>query len=145
MKVVLQRVAWARVEVDQQTIGAIERGILGLLAVEKSDCEADAERLTQRILNYRIFPDESGRMNLSLLDIQGGLLLVPQFTVAADTRKGNRPSFTPAADPELGLRLYLHALQSAKRKLSDVGRGEFGADMQVSLCNDGPVTFLLET
>jgi D-tyrosyl-tRNA(Tyr) deacylase len=130
----LQRVSQARVEVDGAIVGQIGRGLLILLAVEPADTEAEAERLVERLARYRVFEDEAGRMNLSLLDIGGGLLLVPQFTLAADTGKGLRPSFTGAAPPELGRRLFEHA----------VAAGRFGAHMQVSLTNDGPVTFRLQ-
>jgi len=125
-------------------VGAIGRGLLVLVGVERDDGEAQAERLLERILSYRVFPDADDKMNLSLRDIGGGLLLVPQFTLAADTRKGNRPSFTPAAEPQHGLHLFDYLLQGAWEAHPDVQSGRFGADMQVSLTNDGPVTFWLQ-
>lgn len=141
----LQRVSYAQVSVNQEIVGKIERGLLVLVGVEKADSEADAERLLSRLLNYRVFADENDKMNLSLRDINGGLLLVPQFTLPADTRKGNRPSFTPAAPPEDGRRLFDYILEKARAEHADVASGRFGADMQVSLNNDGPVTFWLQT
>jgi D-tyrosyl-tRNA(Tyr) deacylase len=140
----LQRVSQAKVEVDDATVGQIGRGLVVLLAVEPTDTEAQAERLVDRLVNYRVFEDAAGRMNLSLLDAGGGLLLVPQFTLAADTGKGLRPSFTGAAPPELGRRLFDHAVTSARVKLgARVATGQFGAHMHVSLTNEGPVTFWL--
>ena len=144
MITIIQRVTRAKVTVDNQDIGGIDRGILALVAVEKADTEKEAERLLERIVNYRIFSDRNGRMNLSLSDIGGGLLLVPQFTLAADTRKGNRPSFTSSAPPEHGRRLFEHLQQTALATYRDVQFGRFGADMQVALINDGPVTFTLQ-
>jgi D-tyrosyl-tRNA(Tyr) deacylase len=141
----IQRVSEARVEVAGETVGAIGRGILALIGVQKNDTEAAAGRLLQRILGYRIFPDADDKMNLSLTDIQGGLLLVPQFTLAADTRKGMRPSFSSAAPPAEGERLFNYLLQQARAHHTPVASGRFGADMQVALINDGPVTFWLET
>jgi len=141
----LQRVSEARVEVDGQTVGAIGHGLMVLVAVERGDGQAQADRLLDRLLTYRVFPDSDGRMNLSVTDIQGGLLLVPQFTLAADTDKGTRPSFTPAADPEKGRALFEYLLSQAKARHSPVAGGRFGADMQVGLTNDGPVTFWLQT
>ena len=133
------------VEVDGATVGQIGPGLVVLLAVEPSDGAAEADRVVDRLARYRVFEDEAGRMNLSLLDTGGGLLLVPQFTLAADTRKGLRPSFTGAAPPELGRRLFDHAVASARRLLGDrVATGQFGAHMHVSLTNDGPVTFWLQ-
>ncbi len=139
----IQRVSSAKVEVEEQVVGQIERGILLLFGVEKEDTTAKAERLLERVLGYRIFPDEAGKMNLSLRDIKGGLLIVPQFTLPADTHKGMRPSFTPAAAPEKGKALFDYFYELAKQKHSLVNKGIFGADMQVSLINDGPVTFWL--
>ncbi len=141
----IQRVSQARVEVAGETVGAIGRGILALIGVQKNDTEAAADRLLQRILGYRIFPDADDKMNLSLTDIQGGLLLVPQFTLAADTRKGMRPGFSSAAPPQEGERLFQYLLQRAQEQHAPVASGRFGADMQVALINDGPVTFWLET
>ena len=139
----IQRVSSAKVEVEEQVVGQIERGILLLFGVEKEDTTAKAERLLERVLGYRMFPDEAGKMNLSLRDIKGGLLIVPQFTLPADTHKGMRPSFTPAAAPEKGKALFDYFYELAKQKHSLVNKGIFGADMQVSLINDGPVTFWL--
>ena len=140
----LQRVNQARVVVADQTVGAIDRGLMVLVGVEKGDGEAQAQRLLERLLGYRVFGDDQGRMNLSLTDIGGGLLLVPQFTLPADTRKGTRPSFTPAAPPEQGRRLFGYLLERARARHSRVASGRFGADMQVTLTNDGPVTFWLQ-
>ena len=140
----LQRVSEASVRVDGATVGEIGRGLLVLVGVEKGDSEAQAERLLERLLGYRVFPDAQGKMNLGLQDIGGGLLLVPQFTLPADTQKGMRPSFTPAAPPDEGQRLFLHLLERAKERHAGVASGRFGADMQVSLINDGPVTFWIQ-
>lgn len=144
MIALVQRVTQAKVCIEATTTGSIGPGMLALIGVVQADQERNAERLLQRLLGYRIFPDAQGRMNLSLSDIQGGLLLVPQFTLAADTRKGMRPSFTPAAAPEQAQQLFDHLFQLAKARYLQVAGGVFGADMQVSLCNDGPVTFWLE-
>jgi D-tyrosyl-tRNA(Tyr) deacylase len=141
----LQRVSQGRVEVEGQAIGSIGCGLLVLVGVEKGDTEAKADRLLERLLGYRVFPDETGRMNISLQDIEGGLLLVPQFTLAADTRKGMRAGFSTAAEPTEGQRLFEYLVQRARQSHSDVATGEFGADMQVSLTNDGPVTFWLQS
>jgi D-tyrosyl-tRNA(Tyr) deacylase len=145
MITIIQRVTAANVSVGGEVIGAIERGIMALVAVEPGDDEKNAARLLERVLNYRIFPDAEGRMNLALTDIGGGLLLVPQFTLAADTRKGNRPSFSGAATPEHGQRLFAYLAERAKCSYRTVECGRFGADMQVFLINDGPVTFTLRT
>ncbi|KAA6183033.1 D-tyrosyl-tRNA(Tyr) deacylase [Thiohalocapsa marina] len=141
----LQRVTQARVDVDGCSVGAIGRGLLVLVGVQRGDDEARARRLLERLLGYRVFPDAAGRMNLSVRDVGGGLLLVPQFTLAADTRKGMRASFTSAAAPEEGARLFALLLEWAREVHAPVASGRFGADMQVSLVNDGPVTFWLET
>jgi D-tyrosyl-tRNA(Tyr) deacylase len=141
----LQRVSEARVMVDGESVGAIGRGLLVLIGVERGDDEAQAERLLERLLGYRVFPDADDRMNLSVSDVGGGLLLVPQFTLPADTRKGMRPSFTPAAAPEEGRRLFDHLVARARAQHHDVATGCFGADMRVSLTNEGPVTFWLQT
>ena len=141
----LQRVSRARVEVHSRTIAQINTGILVFIGVEKDDTKAKADRLLERLLGYRVFPDETGRMNLSLMDIQGGLLLVPQFTLPADTKKGMRPSFSSAATPETGMELFDYLLSRAKSRHLHVEAGKFGADMQVHLINDGPVTFWLKT
>jgi D-aminoacyl-tRNA deacylase len=140
---VIQRVRHARVSVDGEEIGAIRQGILALLAVEKQDGEAQAQRMLERILNYRIFADAEDKMNLSLRDIAGGLLLVPQFTLAADTERGNRPSFAGAAAPQHGLAVFDYAQQHLQQIYPYCAFGRFGADMQVTLLNDGPVTFTL--
>lgn len=145
MLTIIQRVTTAKVIVNHHIIGEIGAGIMALVAVEKNDTEKTAQRLLERILNYRIFSDENDRMNLSLQDIQGSLLLVPQFTLAANTDKGNRPSFASAATPEKGLQLFNHLQAIAKATYAHVEFGEFGANMQVSLVNDGPVTFTLRT
>ncbi|MGR8918347.1 MAG: D-aminoacyl-tRNA deacylase [Gammaproteobacteria bacterium] len=139
----IQRVDKAHVEVSGEVVGSIQRGLLALVGVERGDGPAEAERLVERMLGYRVFADEAGRMNLSLTDVGGGLLLVPQFTLAADTRKGTRPSFTPAAEPATGRELFDVAVACARRRHPKVGTGRFGADMKVSLVNDGPVTFWL--
>jgi D-aminoacyl-tRNA deacylase len=145
MLTVIQRVTTAKVSVNHRIIGEINAGILALVAIEKEDNEKTAQRLLERILSYRIFADNNDRMNLSLKDIQGGLLLVPQFTLAANTDKGNRPSFASAAAPEKGRELFdcLQTLATTTYPFAQFG--EFGADMQVSLINDGPVTFTLRT
>ena len=139
----LQRVTRADVNVAGQCVGAIENGLLVLLGVEQGDSEREADRLLERLLGYRVFADAAGKMNLSVQDIAGGLLLVPQFTLAADTNKGMRPSFSSGADPEEGRRLFDYVVQQARAKHSPVEAGRFGADMKVSLTNDGPVTFWL--
>ena len=141
----IQRVTEASVRVDGQLIGAIGRGVLALVGVRKGDDEASADRLLERLLGYRVFPDEQGRMNLSVRDIAGGLLLVPQFTLAADTRKGTRAGFSTAAPPEQAQRLFAYLVDSARTGHACVAAGVFGADMQISLVNDGPVTFWLES
>ena len=144
MIALLQRVTNAKVVVDGKTIGAIGNGMLALIGVEKADTEEQADRLLERILGYRIFADAQDKMNLSLEDINGGLLLVPQFTLAADTQKGMRPSFSSAAPPADSERLFDYLLQQASGHHLQVEAGQFGADMQVSLTNDGPVTFWLQ-
>jgi D-tyrosyl-tRNA(Tyr) deacylase len=132
--------------VEGRVVGRIEAGLLVLLAVEPAETEAQADRLIERLAGYRVFEDADGRMNLSLADTGGGLLLVPQFTLAANTDKGMRPSFTGAAPPELGRRLFEYAVSRARSLLGDrVATGQFGAHMRVSLTNDGPVTFWLRT
>lgn len=144
MIALLQRVSQAKVEVDGATVGQIGRGLLVLLAVEPADTEVEAGKLIERLVRYRVFEDDAGRMNLSLLDTGGELLLVPQFTLAADTGKGLRPSFTSAATPEQGERLFRYAVARAAAQLpGKVELGRFGAHMHVSLTNDGPVTFWL--
>lgn len=143
MITIIQRVTQAQVFIAGEQVGTIERGIMALVAIEKQDTEKSAQRMFERIVNYRIFPDEQNRMNLNLQSIQGGLLLVPQFTLAADTNSGNRPSFTPAASPEKGEQLFNYFISFAQRHYPYIELGQFGADMQVSLINDGPVTFTL--
>ena len=140
----LQRVRFAQVEVDKQLIADIQGGLLVFLGFEKQDDEAVARRMLERLLGYRVFSDEQGKMNLSLKDVDGGLLLVPQFTLAADTRKGARPSFSSAATPDAGLALFDYMVEEARQMHDRVETGQFGADMQVSLLNDGPVTFSLK-
>jgi D-tyrosyl-tRNA(Tyr) deacylase len=140
----LQRCNHARVIVDGRTIGAIDRGLLVFLCAEPDDQETSADRLLERILNYRIFPDEEGRMNRSVRDIAGGVLLVPQFTLAADTNKGNRPGFSRAAPPAFGERMFGYAWQTLNALHPRSACGQFGADMQVQLENDGPATFWLQ-
>jgi D-tyrosyl-tRNA(Tyr) deacylase len=140
----IQRVSEANVRIDGQIVGQIGDGIVALVAVEPGDTEATARKLMERIAAYRIFPDAEDRMNLSLAQVGGELLLVSQFTLAADTRKGLRPSFTPAASPELGRQLFERAVEIAQDLLPGrVATGRFGADMKVALVNDGPVTFWL--
>ena len=145
MKALIQRVRRASVVVDQRTVGAIERGLLALVGVEKGDDEAAADKLLHKLLHYRVFADEADKMNLDLRQVDGGLLLVSQFTLAADTRKGLRPSFSSAAPPAEGERLFHYLLERAQAAWPKVASGEFAANMQVELINDGPVTFLLES
>ena len=144
MIALIQRVACASVAVDGNTVGAIDAGMLALIGVRRDDTTDNAERLLERLLGYRIFTDAYGRMNLALRDTGGGLLLVPQFTLAADTRKGTRASFSSAAAPEAARHLFDHLVQCARAAHAPVGTGLFGADMAVSLINDGPVSFILE-
>ncbi len=141
----IQRVRHARVDVDGQTIGAIDAGLLALIGVTREDDVARADRLLERILSYRVFADEQGRMNRSLRDTGGGLLLVSQFTLAADTRAGTRAGFSTAAAPDVARTLFAHLVAQACQRHGLVQTGRFGADMQVSLINDGPVTFWLES
>lgn len=138
----IQRVSEAKVVVDGEITGQIDRGVLLLLGVQKEDTAAKATKLAQKIFNYRVFPDEKGHMNLSLKDIGGGLLIVPQFTIAADTNKGLRPSFSSAASPVEASHLFAEFVRLAG-ELCPIQTGVFGADMKVSLINDGPVTFML--
>jgi len=144
MIALIQRVKNAKVVVENEAIGEINQGILALIGVEKNDAQLQADRLLERLLNYRMFADHEDKMNLSIQDIQGSLLLVPQFTLAADTQKGNRPSFTTAAPPEIGEQWFNYFKNQAKSKYYKVETGKFGADMQVHLINDGPVTFWLQ-
>ena len=140
MMSVIQRVKNARVEVEGKVIGQIEQGLLALVCAEKGDTEAEADKLLAKMLKLRIFSDEAGKMNLSVQDVGGGLLIVSQFTLAADTKGGNRPSFTGAAAPDDGRRLYNYFVDKARAAHPVVQTGEFAADMQVHLLNDGPVT-----
>ena len=144
MIALLQRVTEAHVDVAGETVGGVGPGLLVLLGVERGDGEAEATRLVERVLGYRVFEDDDGRMNRSLADCGGGLLVVPQFTLAADTHKGTRPSFTPAAAPQDGERLYERFVALARDRHQEVATGRFGADMQVHLVNDGPVTLWLQ-
>ena len=143
MIALLQRVTQAAVEVDGTNVGKIGPGLMVLVCAERGDGEAEADRLLERVLGYRVFADAAGKMNLSLCEVQGGLLLVPQFTLAADTHKGMRPSFTPAAAPAEGERLFGYFAAKARAAHAAVATGRFGAHMQVSLVNDGPVTIWL--
>jgi D-tyrosyl-tRNA(Tyr) deacylase len=145
MIALIQRVLSASVSVDEQTVGAIGPGLLALVAVQPDDGEAQAKRMLERLLGYRVFADANGKMNRSLADTGGGLLLVSQFTLAADTRSGMRPSFTRAAPPEHGRRWFEHLLAAARAVHPGVETGRFGAHMVVQLVNDGPVTFWLDT
>lgn len=145
MIALIQRVSEAAVVVDDRIVGKIGAGILALIGFERGDQMEHIERLLARVLTYRIFADEAGRMNLSLTDTAGGLLLVPQFTLAADTQKGTRPGFSTAAEPEAARAMFAQCLTLARARHSEVASGEFGAHMRVSLVNDGPVTFWLRT
>ena len=139
----LQRVSRARVEIGADTAGAIGHGLMVLVGVERGDTEREGNRLVERLLGYRVFPDAAGKMNRSVADVGGGLLLVPQFTLPADTRKGARPSLSNAAPPDAGERLFDHVVSRARAQHPVVEAGRFGAHMQVTLTNDGPVTFTL--
>lgn len=145
MKGLLQRVSQARVEVAGEVVGAIDQGLLVLVGVQPQDDRASADRLLHKLLNYRVFADAEGRMNCSVQDVQGGLLLVSQFTLAADTRKGLRPGFSTAAPPQQAEQLFDYLVEQARKTWPQTAIGRFGADMQVHLVNDGPVTILLET
>lgn len=145
MKILIQRVSSAEVSVSDEIIGKIEDGIVAFIAIEPEDDEAIVKKMIDRLLNYRVFSDPQGRMNHSLLDIKGELLLISQFTLAADTSRGRRASFTTAAPPKLAENLYNLAIDYAKESSLTIATGRFGADMKVSLTNDGPVTFLLES
>lgn len=144
MIALLQRVRHASVTVDGALIGAIDAGLLVFLCAERGDTEREGDALLNKLLNYRVFSDAAGKMNRSITDVAGGLLLVPQFTLAADTRSGTRPSFTPAAAPADARRLFDHVVAQARTCHPVVATGQFGADMQVALTNDGPVTFWLQ-
>ena len=140
----LQRVSHASVTINGGVVASINKGLLVLIGVEKSDSEKKAKRLFDKLVSYRVFVDKHDKMNLSLKDVQGGLLVVPQFTLPADTTKGLRPSFSDAASPELGKELFEYFINHARENYPTVETGVFGADMQVSLNNDGPVTFWLQ-
>lgn len=140
----LQRVSTAAVTVSGTQVAVVGRGLLVFVGVEQGDTEAQADRLLERLLTYRVFSDDEGRMNLDVREVGGGLLLVPQFTLVGDTRKGKRPSFTPAASAVDGERLFRYMCESAARRHAPVATGVFGAEMQVALVNDGPVTFWLQ-
>ena len=140
----LQRVSHAQVVVAGETVGAIDAGLMVLLCAERGDTEKEADALLGKLLGYRVFADDAGKMNRSVTDTGGGLLLVPQFTLAADTKSGTRPSFTPAAAPADGQRLFEYFVRQARARHGIVATGRFGADMKVSLTNDGPVTFWLQ-
>jgi D-tyrosyl-tRNA(Tyr) deacylase len=144
MKALLQRVSHARVDVEGATVGAIDAGLLVFLGLDKGDCAETADKLLAKLLAYRIFSDHAGRMNLNVADTEGGVLLVSQFTLSADTCKGLRPSFSSALAPDAARELYDYTLQRLRQLHGNVAAGSFGADMQVSLTNDGPVTFLIE-
>lgn len=144
MKALLQRVKFARVEVEGECVGEINQGLLVFLGLEKHDDEAAVTKMMTRLLNYRVFSDSNGKMNQSVVDVGGGVLLVSQFTLAAETKKGLRPGFSTAAAPKIAEVLYEHALAELNQLYGKVANGKFGADMQISLLNDGPVTFLLE-
>ena len=145
MIALIQRVSQAEVRVRTQLTGAIERGVLAFIGVQREDTESDADRLLERVLAYRIFADDQGRMNLDVRAVSGGVLLVSQFTLAADTRSGTRPGFSTAAAPERAQQLFDYLVTQARAAHPTIATGEFGADMQVSLVNDGPVTFWLQT
>jgi D-aminoacyl-tRNA deacylase len=142
--VLLQRVSEARVEVFNECVGKIEKGLLAMVGVQARDDESTADHFVSRLMNYRVFADQQDKMNLSLIDIDGGLLLVPQFTLAANTHKGRRPSFTSAATPALAESVFQAMLKIAQASYAKVESGRFGANMQVQLINDGPVTFILD-
>ena len=145
MKFVIQRVSHASVTVHEETIGRINQGYLVLIGVGKEDTREDADRLVKKMIGLRIFSDENGKINKSLKDVNGELLLVSQFTLYADCRHGNRPGFTEAAGPDMANELYEYIIESCKKEVAVVERGEFGADMKVELLNDGPFTILLES
>ena len=145
MKFVIQRVSHASVTVHEETIGRINQGYLVLIGVGKEDTREDADRLVKKMIGLRIFSDENGKINKSLKDVDGQLLLISQFTLYADCRHGNRPGFTDAAGPDMANELYEYIIESCKKEVAVVERGEFGADMKVELLNDGPFTILLES
>ena len=145
MRAVIQRVSGAQVDIAGKTVGACGRGYMILLGVAQGDTKEDAELLAAKIVKLRVFEDEAGKMNRSLLDVGGEVLLISQFTLLADYRKGNRPDFFGAAAPAVAKEFYEYFLELLRAQVSHVGCGEFGADMQVSLCNDGPVTIVMES
>jgi D-aminoacyl-tRNA deacylase len=144
MIALIQRVSEAQVRIEGRSVAAIGAGVLALIGVRRADTEAQAERLAARLLAYRIFPDDTFRMNLSVREVGGAVLVVPQFTLAADTASGTRAGFSTAAEPQVARRLFAHFLATLQHAYAPVSSGVFGADMQVSLINDGPVTFWLE-
>lgn len=144
MLALIQLVTHADITINAKQIAAIQRGIVALIGIEKTDTENQAEKILNRIIHYRIFPDENEKMNLSLIDIHGGLLLVPQFTLVAQTRNGTRPGFSHGMPPNEGRKLFDFLVQFAKEHLANTQAGVFGANMQINLCNDGPVTFMLQ-
>jgi len=144
MIALLQRVSEAAVHVNEKMVGETKKGILALIGIERGDSQKQADRLLQRVLAYRMFPDDAHRMNINVLQAGGGLLLVPQFTLVADTNSGNRPGFARAAEPSQGRQLFEYMVQQARLQMDDVATGIFGANMKVSLVNDGPVTFWLQ-
>lgn len=144
MLALIQRVSAASVVVEGKTVGTIQQGLLALIGIEKTDTEKNADRLLERMLSYRIFEDADEKMNLSVRDVQGGLMLVSQFTLVADTKSGTRPGFSTAMAPEESKKLFSYLVDVAEQKHQPVAKGVFGAYMQISLCNDGPVTFMLQ-
>lgn len=146
MRIVVQRVSEASVRIDEKIVGSISQGLMVLVGVETTDVQSDADYLVQKLLNLRIFSDEEGKMNLSIQDVGGELLVVSQFTLHASTKKGNRPSYIRAARPEQAIPLYSYFIEQTQKELqSKIQTGEFGADMKVSLVNDGPVTILIDS
>ena len=145
MLALIQRVTHATVAVAEKTIGEIQLGILALIGIEKTDTDKNAERLLEKILGYRIFSDDAGKMNLNLKDVHGGLLLVSQFTLVADTKKGTRPGFSTAMSPAESEKIFDYMIQKSKSLHAQTATGQFGAHMKIALCNDGPVTFLLQS
>ena len=145
MKALIQRVKHAEVKIDGRVVTGVDKGMLAFIGVEKKDSSADIKKLVRRLLDFRIFPDKTGKMNLSVRDINGGILLVPQFTIVAETNRGNRPSFSLAAEPKCALALFNSLVEQACREHTKVTSGRFGADMDILLVNDGPATFCLDT
>ena len=145
MKALIQRVKHAEVEIDGRVVAGVAKGMLAFIGVEKKDSSADIKKLVRRLLDFRIFADKTGKMNLSVRDINGGILLVPQFTIVAETNRGNRPSFSLAAEPKCALELFNSLVEQTCREHTKVASGRFGADMDILLVNDGPATFCLDT